>query len=134
MLWVLINKVWLFIPVTSAGVFQLNFPYSIYIVYNISLVFYRFISFLQERTGLGLLHRKKLQHVIYSLDLLFFLQALPSGEKRKCDVGKKPENTSKNRYKTTFPCNYQIHLVENDLERYMSYHIMSFYSCFYINR
>ena len=107
MLWVLINKVWLFIPVTSAGVFQLNFPYSIYIVYNISLVFYRFISFLQERTGLGLLHRKKLQHVIYSLDLLF-LQALPSGEKRKCDVGKKPENTSKNRYKTTFPCNYQI--------------------------
>nr|XP_022308872.1 uncharacterized protein LOC111114722 isoform X2 [Crassostrea virginica] len=29
--------------------------------------------------------------------------ALPSGEKSKCDVGKKPENTSKNRYKTTFP-------------------------------
>ncbi|XP_078327339.1 uncharacterized protein LOC111113019 isoform X1 [Crassostrea virginica] len=28
---------------------------------------------------------------------------LPSGEIRKCDVGKMPENISKNRFKTTFP-------------------------------
>ena len=42
----------------------------------------------------------------YLLSLITISQALPSGEKSKCDVGKKPENTSKNRYKTTFPCKY----------------------------
>lgn len=40
------------------------------------------------------------------MSLITISQALPSGEKSKCDVGKKPENTSKNRYKTTFPCKY----------------------------
>eukprot|EP00105_Crassostrea_gigas_P036341 XP_019920489.1 PREDICTED: receptor-type tyrosine-protein phosphatase T [Crassostrea gigas] len=30
-------------------------------------------------------------------------RALPSGETRQCDVGKKPENKTRNRFKTTFP-------------------------------
>lgn len=33
-------------------------------------------------------------------------QALPSGEQYKCEIGKKPENVPKNRYKTTFPCKF----------------------------
>lgn len=38
-----------------------------------------------------------------SFILFCFQQALPSGETRQCDVGKKPENKTKNRFKTTFP-------------------------------
>ena len=37
---------------------------------------------------------------------LFYLKALPSGEINTCEVGKKPENIPKNRFKTTFPCKW----------------------------
>lgn len=99
------------LAILSVTSFEVYFTYSIlfvYILFHLFIVFYRFTSFLQERAWLGLLHGKKLQLVIYfPIFLIIILQALPSGEKSKCDVGKKPENTSKNRYKTTFPCNYR---------------------------
>lgn len=34
-----------------------------------------------------------------------YFQLLPYGEKYPCSVGKRPENVTKNRFKTTFPCN-----------------------------
>lgn len=37
---------------------------------------------------------------------------LPSGEQYPCDVGKKQENIPRNRFKTTFPCEYiKTHLL-----------------------
>lgn len=35
-----------------------------------------------------------------------FFQRLSYGERFNCEVGKRPENRSKNRFKTTFPCMY----------------------------
>lgn len=37
----------------------------------------------------------------------FLLQTLLYGERYPCEVGKLPENITKNRFKTTFPCGYQ---------------------------
>lgn len=37
----------------------------------------------------------------------FLLQTLSYGERYPCEVGKLPENIPKNRFKTTFPCEYQ---------------------------
>lgn len=39
--------------------------------------------------------------------IMFLLQTLLYGERYPCEVGKLPENIPKNRFKTTFPCEYQ---------------------------
>ena len=41
---------------------------------------------------------------ILNSSMIVLSKALPSGEIRPCEAGKKPENIPKNRFKTTFPC------------------------------
>ena len=42
----------------------------------------------------------------FVLTFACFLQLLPNGELHPCFVAKHEENIAKNRYKTTFPCEY----------------------------
>lgn len=51
---------------------------------------------------------------------------LPYGEKFPCAVGKRPENATKNRFKTTFPCNTTL------LVQFLSFRSWVFYYYAYI--
>ena len=43
---------------------------------------------------------------ILPFDSLYLPQMLPSGEQHPCEAGKEQDNIPRNRFKTTFPCEY----------------------------